>query len=74
MYLDIIIKGWDFNLVISTPTLCIARNILPTSHMFGTVDNIFTAGFDDMGKDHDATLNNFFRICRQANLKLNNNK
>ena len=39
--------------------------------MSGIVDDIFIKGFVNMGRDHDATLNNVLRICRQANLKLN---
>ena len=31
-------------------------------------------GFDNMGRDHDATLDNVLRICKQSNLKLNKDK
>ena len=42
--------------------------------VFGIADDILIAGFDDMGRDHDATLISVLRICRQVNLKLNKDK
>ena len=42
--------------------------------MFEIVDGILIAGLDDMGRDHNATLNKILRLCRQANLKLNKDK
>ena len=42
--------------------------------MFGIADNILIAWFDDIGRDHDATVDKVLRICRQANLKLNKDK
>ena len=41
---------------------------LPT--MFGIVDDILIAGFDDMDTEHNAKLNKVLRICRQGNVKL----
>ena len=41
------------------------------SNGFGIADNIFIAGFDDLGSYHDGTLDEALRICREANLKLN---
>ena len=35
-------------------------------NVFGIVDNILIAEFDDMGRDHDATLYKVLRICRQT--------
>ena len=34
-------------------------------------DDILIAGFDELGGDHDATLDKVLRKCKQANLKLN---
>ena len=42
---------------------------LPT--VFGIADNILIAGFDDLERDHDATIDKVLRICRKANLKVN---
>ena len=42
--------------------------------MFGIVDDILIAEFNDMGRDHDATLDKVLRICNQANVKLNKDK
>ena len=42
--------------------------------MFGTADNILIVGYDDLGRDHDATHDEVLRICRQANLKPNKDK
>ena len=41
------------------------------SNVFGIADNILIAGFDDMGRYHNATLNKMQRVCRWTNLKLN---
>ena len=40
------------------------------ANVFGIADDILIAGFDDLGIDHDETLEKVLRICRQANLKL----
>ena len=37
--------------------------------MFGIADGILVVGFDDRGRDHDATLDKVLGICCQANLK-----
>ena len=42
--------------------------------MAGIADDILIVGFNDMGRDHDTILNKVLRICRQASLKLNNDK
>ena len=42
--------------------------------MVGIEDVILIAGFDDISRDHDATLYKVQRICRQAKLKLNEDK
>ena len=42
--------------------------------VFGISDDILIAGFNDMGRDYDATLNKVLRICRQASLQLNKDK
>ena len=39
--------------------------------MFGITDDILIAGFDDVGRDHDATPDKVLRIHRKATLKLN---
>ena len=33
----------------------------------GIVDDILIAGFDDLGRDYDATLEKVLRICRGQN-------
>ena len=33
-------------------------------NVFGTVDDILAAGFNDLGRDHDATLGKVLRIYR----------
>ena len=38
-------------------------------NVFYIVHDILIAGCNDMGRDHDATLNKILRICRQAYLK-----
>ena len=45
---------------------------MPT--VFGITDDILIAGFNELGRDHGATLNKVLRICKQANLKLNKDK
>ena len=40
------------------------------SNVFGIADYILTAGFNELGKDHNSTLDKVLRICRQVNLKL----
>ena len=35
-------------------------------NMLATLDDILIAGFNDIGRDHDAAVNNLLRICRQA--------
>ena len=42
-------------------------------NVFTIADDILTAGFDELGRDHDVTLDKVLRICRQANLKLHKN-
>ena len=42
--------------------------------MFGIADDIIIVGFNDMGRDHDATLSKVLKICKQANPNLNKNK
>ena len=39
-------------------------------NLFAIVDDIPIAWFDDMGRDHDATLDKVLRMCRQPNLSL----
>ena len=39
-------------------------------NVFGIADDISVAGFHELGRDHDATLDKMLRICRQTNLKL----
>ena len=34
--------------------------------MFDIADDILVAGFDNIGKDHDATHDKILRICMQA--------
>ena len=41
---------------------------------FGIADDILIAVFNDISREHDATLSKVLRICRQANLKLNKDK
>ena len=41
---------------------------------FGITDDILITGFDELGRDHNMTLDNVLRISRQANLKLNKDK
>ena len=33
------------------------------SNVFGIADDIVIAGFDDLGRDHNATLEKVLRIC-----------
>ena len=43
--------------------------------MYGITDDTLITQFDNLGRDHDATLIiKVLRICRQANLKLNKDK
>ena len=42
--------------------------------MFGIAGDILIAGFNDMGRDHDATLDTLLRICRHTNVKLYKDK
>ena len=42
--------------------------------MFFIVDDILIVGFNDRCRDHDATFNKVLRICRQASLKVNEDK
>ena len=39
-----------------------------------SIDDILIAGFDELGRDHNATLEKVLRICRQANLNFNKDK
>ena len=43
-------------------------------NVFGIVDDILIAGFDEWGKDHNETLKKVCAVCREANLKLNKDK
>ena len=40
----------------------------------GIPNDILITGFDEMGRDHKATLDKVLKLGRQANLKLNDNK
>ena len=40
-------------------------------NVFSIADDILIAGFDELDRDHDVTLDKMFRIYMQANLKLN---
>ena len=42
--------------------------------MFCIANDILIVGFDDMDRDHNATLDKVLRICRQAKLKLSKDK
>ena len=42
--------------------------------MLGTVDDNPIAGFNDIGRDQNATPNMFLRVCRQPNLMPNKDK
>ena len=39
-----------------------------------TANDVLITGFDEQGKDHDATLDRVVRVCRQTNLNLNKDK
>ena len=41
-------------------------------NLFSITDDILIAGFDVLCREHNMTIDN--RICRQANMKLNNDK
>ena len=43
-------------------------------NVFGIADDILVASFYGLCRDHDATLDNMFRISRQANLRLKKGK
>ena len=43
-------------------------------NVFSIADDILIAGFDELGKDYNATPDKLFSICRQANVMLNNDK
>ena len=38
--------------------------------VFGIVDGILNAGFDERTKEHDETMENVLWVCMHANLKL----
>ena len=40
-------------------------------NMFGFANDILIAGFNNIGRGHNHTIDEVLRICRQANLKLN---
>ena len=42
--------------------------------VLGIAYYILIAGFGDLGKDHDVTLNKVLRICKQTNLNVNKHK
>ena len=44
------------------------------SNVFCITDDILIAGLDELGRDHDATLDEVLRIYRQADLKFNKDK
>ena len=44
------------------------------SHEYGIAEDILISGFDRQGKDCHETLEKVLWVCRQANLKLNNDK
>ena len=37
------------------------------ANIFSIADDILIVGFDELGRDHDATLDTLLRIYRQAN-------
>ena len=39
-------------------------------NIFSIADDILIEGFNELGRDHDATLDKVFMISREANLKL----
>ena len=43
-------------------------------NILGIMDDILIAGFDDMGRDHNTTLDKALRICRWTHLKLNKDR
>ena len=43
-------------------------------NVFGIADDILIAGFDNVGRDHDETVDKVLEICRKADLKLNKDK
>ena len=43
-------------------------------NVFDIADDILTACFNEEGRNHDVTLDEVLRICRQVNLKLNKGK
>ena len=43
-------------------------------NVFGLADDILITGFDELGRDYNATLDKVLRICREANMKLNKDK
>ena len=43
-------------------------------NMFGIAYDISIAGLDELGRDHDATLNKVLKICRQVNVKFSKDK
>ena len=45
----------------------------PFNGMFNVcsiLDDILISGFDELGRDHDMTLDKVLRICKQANMKV----
>ena len=43
-------------------------------NVFGVAGDILLAGSDEQGRDQDKIMEKVLRVCRQANLKFNNNK
>ena len=43
-------------------------------NVFSIADDILIAGFDELGRNHNATLDRMLRICREAYLNLNKDK
>ena len=37
-------------------------------NIFAIADDILITGFDELGRDHDETVNKVLKICREANL------
>ena len=44
------------------------------SYVSSIADDILIAGFDELGRDHDATLDKVLRICSWVNMKVNKDK
>ena len=40
-------------------------------NVFGIVDDIFIVGLDELGRDHNETVDKVLQTCREVNLKFN---